>query len=98
MGEEELARVRAQVVAGQVYQLDSMFSQAMQIGALDNAGLPPDSVQTQVRRLQEVTAAQVQDVARRYFVDDNLTVAVLDPQPVPARPGARAGAPAGEPE
>jgi zinc protease len=96
VGEDEMARVRAQVVAGQVYQLDSMFSQAMQIGALDNAGLPPDSVQTQARRLQEVTAAQVQDVVRRYLGDDNLTVAVLDPQPVPARPGARAGAPAGE--
>ncbi len=98
VGEDEMARVRAQVVAGQVYQLDSMFSQAMQIGALDNAGLPPDSAQTQARRLQEVTAAQVQDVVRRYFVDDNLTVAVLEPQPVPARPGARAGTSAGESE
>lgn len=98
VGEDELARVRAQVVAGQVYQLDSMFNQAMQIGGLDNAGLPPDSVQIQVKRLQEVTAAQVQEVVRRYFVDDNLTVAVLDPQPVPTRPKARAGALPGEPE
>jgi zinc protease len=98
VGEDELARVRAQVVAGQVYQLDSMFSQAMQIGVLDSAGLPPGSVQAQVRRLQEVTAAQVQDVVRRYFVDDNLTVAVLDPQPVPARTGSPAGPAAGEPE
>ena len=98
VGEDELARVRAQVVAGQVYQLDSMFSQAMQIGALDNAGLPPDSVRTQARRLQEVTAAQVQDVVRRYFVDDNLTVAVLDPQPVPARTGSAPRGAAGEPE
>jgi len=91
--DDELARVRAGVVANQVYQLDSMFSQAMQIGALDNAGLPPGSVQTQVRRLQEVTPADVQQVVRRYLVDDSLTVAVLDPQRVP---GHRA--PAGESE
>jgi zinc protease len=30
--------------------------------------------------LQEVSAAQVREVARKYLVDDNLTVAVLDPQ------------------
>jgi zinc protease len=32
-------------------------------------------------KLQAVTAKQVQDVAREIFNDDNLTVAVLDPQP-----------------
>ena len=98
MGEDELKRVRAQVVAGQIYQLDSMFGQAMQIGALDNAGLPPDSVQAQAKRLQEVTAAQVQEVARRYFVDDNLTVAVLDPQPIPDAARTRTRVTPGETE
>jgi len=98
VGEDELKRVRAQVVAGQIYQLDSMFGQAMQIGALDNAGLPPDSAQAQARRLQEVTAAQVQDVARRYFADDNLTVAVLDPQPIPETSRPRTRVPSGETE
>src|SRR5208283_81479 len=33
---EELRRVKAQVRAGLVFDLDSMFSQARQIGALDN--------------------------------------------------------------
>jgi zinc protease len=83
--EDELRRVKAQVRAGQVYDLDSMFSQARQIGALDNAGLPSDSLDLLVRRLTEVTSAQVQAVARKYLVDDNLTVAVLDPQPMAAR-------------
>jgi zinc protease len=83
--EEELKRVKAQVVAAQVFQRDSMFNQAMQMGALDNAGLPYDSADLQARRLQEVTAAQVQEVAKKYFGDDQLTVAVLDPQPLPGR-------------
>jgi zinc protease len=76
----ELRRVKAQVLANQVFQLDSMFGQAMQLGVLDNAGLPPDSFALQARKLQEVTAAQVQEVARRFLVDDGLTVAVLEPE------------------
>ncbi|HTO42833.1 MAG TPA: pitrilysin family protein [Burkholderiales bacterium] len=85
VSEEELRRVSAQVTAGQVFELDSMFSQARQIGALDNAGLPVDSLDLQARKLKEVTAAQVQEVARKYLVDDNLTLAVLDPQPMAGR-------------
>ncbi len=45
VSEDELRRVKAQVRAGQVFDLDSMFSQARQIGALDNAGLPFDSLE-----------------------------------------------------
>jgi zinc protease len=32
-----------------------------------------------------VTAAQVREVAGRYLVDESLTVAVLDPQPLNGR-------------
>ncbi len=85
VSEEELRRVKAQVRAGLIFELDSMFSQARQIGALDNAGLPFDSLDLLARKLTEVTAAQVQAVARKYLVDDNLTLAVLDPQPMAAR-------------
>lgn len=80
VSEAELRRVKAQVIAGQVFQRDSMFAQAMQIGVLHTSGLPYDSADTQARRLREVTPEQVREVARRYLVDDSLTVAVLDPQ------------------
>lgn len=85
VSDEELARVKAQVNAYQVFQLDSMFAQARLIGALDNAGLPYDSTELQARKLKEVTSAQVQEVARTLLVDDNLTVSVLDPQPLAGR-------------
>ena len=78
---EELARTRAQAIASQVFQQDSMLGRAMQIGTLNNAGLPPDSVEIQVRKLQEVTAEQVQAVARKFFGVDTMTVAVLEPLP-----------------
>ena len=82
VSEEELTRVKAQVIAGEVFQRDSMFYQAMQIGSLETAGLPHRSLDVQIEKLKAVTAAQVQEVARRYFRDDVLTVAVLDPQPL----------------
>jgi zinc protease len=83
--EDELKRTMAQAVAAQVFERDSMFGQAMRIGLLENAGLPPDSDDLQLRKLQEITAEQVQAVARKYFTDENLTVAVLQPQPLPSK-------------
>lgn len=80
--EEELQRVKAQVIAAQVYQRDSMFYQAMLIGEVETAGLPLNTLETRLEKLKAVTAGQVQEVARKYLVDDRLTVAVLDPQPL----------------
>ena len=85
VSEEELARVKAQVTAYQIFQLDSMFSQARLIGMLENAGLPYDSLDLQAQKLKQVTSAQVQEVARTVLIDDNLTVSVLNPQPVGER-------------
>ncbi|MDP2879327.1 MAG: pitrilysin family protein [Sulfuricella sp.] len=79
---EELQRVKAQVIAAQVYQRDSMFYQAMLIGEVETAGLPLNTLETRLEKLKAVTAGQVQEVARKYLVDDRLTVAVLDPQPL----------------
>lgn len=91
--EEELARVKAQVVAAHVFQRDSMFAEAMQIGQLESIGLSHRDVDAMLSRLQAVTAEQVRDVARKYLKDESLTVAVLDPQPLEDK--APAPAPAG---
>ena len=85
VSEEELKRVKAQVSAAQVFQRDSMFYQGMQIGMLEMAGIPHHTADLQLERLRAVTAAEVQAVARKYFTDDRLTVATLDPQPLSAR-------------
>ena len=83
---EELNRAKAQLVAGQIYKLDSMFAQAMEIGQLEAVGLPYTSGERIIERLKAVTAEQVQDVARRYFSDDTLTVGILEPQPMSSAP------------
>jgi zinc protease len=82
VSEEELKRVKVQVTAGEVYKRDSVFYQAMQIGQLESIGLGYKAIPVMFQKLQEVTAQQVQDVAREIFQDDNLSIAVLDPQPI----------------
>lgn len=78
---QELARVKAQVVSGDVYERDSMFYQAMILGILETVGLPWRLADEYVARIQEISAEQVKHVADKYFRDDGLTVAVLEPQP-----------------
>ena len=80
--EAELARVKVQLVASQIYKRDSMMAQAMEIGGLEAAGFHWRDIDRMLENLKAVTAEQVQAVARKYFNDDVLTVAVLDPQPI----------------
>lgn len=87
VSESELARVKTQWVASEVYKLDSVFNQARELGSYWAQGQPLDAGERTIARLRAVTAAQVQSVAARYFGDDQLTVATLLPQPVqPNRP------------
>jgi zinc protease len=79
---EELQRVQAQVVASKVYELDSVFYQAMQIGMLETIGLDWSLIDKYVQRMRAVTPEQVQAVARKYLKDESLTVAVLKPLPM----------------
>ena len=86
VSEQELKRAKAQLVAGQVYKLDSMFGQAMEIGQTESAGISYRKIDRMLEKLQQVTAAQVQAVAKKYFIDDTLTVGVLEPQPLDGKP------------
>ena len=88
---EELQRVKTQVTAGEVYKLDSLFYQAMQIGQMESIGLGRHAIPLMLERLQAVTAEQVRQVAEEFLQDDNLTVATLDPQPLSGKPKAPQG-------
>lgn len=80
--QEELNRVKAAVIAADVYQRDSMFYQAMQIGQLETMGYPWQLIKTYPEQLKNVTSEQVQAVAKKYLVKDNMTLVTLDPQPI----------------
>lgn len=94
VSEAELKRAKAQLIAAQIYKLDSVFGQAMEIGMMEVLGFSHKDIAALQARLEQVTAEQVQAVAQRYFGDDSLTVGLLEPQPVdgqPRRPAAPAG-------
>jgi zinc protease len=82
VAEDELKRIKAQVIAARVYERDSMFFQARQIGSLESSGYSHRDIDVMTQKLRAVTADQVREVARKYLIDDALTVAYLDPQPV----------------
>jgi len=96
VSEDELARVKAQLVASQTYKLDSMFAQAMEIGQLESAGIAHQQGQRMIEKLETVSAEQVKEVARMYFRDEQLTVGELDPQPLPKTPRVHLATPSHE--
>jgi zinc protease len=90
--EEELKRLKAQTIASRVYERDSMMFQARQIGSMEVIGFSHKVIDVMTEKFKAVTAEQVREVAKKYLIDDALTVAYLDPQPVgdkkPAAPPA----------
>jgi len=88
---EELARVKTQIAAAYVFQKDSVSSQAFSYGsheALYSWRYPT----TYVAEIRQVTAEDVQRVARKYLVADNSTTAIFEPT-APAGGEARGAAP-----
>ncbi|MFG0585945.1 M16 family metallopeptidase [Pseudomonas sp. zjy_9] len=76
----ELARVRAQVIAGLVYERDSITSQATSIGQLETVGLSWKLIDQELAELEAVTPADIQQAARTFFVRDRLSVAHVLPE------------------
>jgi zinc protease len=79
---DELQRIKAQVLAKAVYERDSNFYQAMQLGMLETVGLGWKVVDQYVEKVNQVTAEQVREVAQKYLLEDKLSVAYLEPLPI----------------
>jgi zinc protease len=90
---QEMERVRNQLIAQKVYELDSLFYQAMVLGQLETVGLGWELADTYVDELAAITPEQVRAVARKYLIPGKLTVGVLDPQPMDDAQTARAPIP-----
>lgn len=86
--DSELKRIQTRLLANQVYKRDSIFGQAMEIGGFEMAGFSWKDLDTVQDRMQQITSAQVQAVAKKYLIDSTLTIAILDPQ---ARQSAKVG-------
>ena len=77
---EELARVRAQVIAGLVYERDSITSQATTIGQLETVGLSWQLMDGELAELSAVTPSDIQQAAQTYFTRERLSVAHILPE------------------
>jgi zinc protease len=88
VGDEELQRAKNQIEAAFVFRQDSVYQRAATLGRhelvagwrLADEFLP---------RIRAVTAADLQRVARQYFVRDHQTTAILIPVPPAAAPSGR---------
>jgi zinc protease len=76
----ELERIKTQVVADSVFELDSMQHQAIVIGSLESVGLDWRIKDSYVKSIQAVTSEQVRAVAEKYLTQEALTVAYLLPE------------------
>jgi zinc protease len=89
--ESELKRIKVRILSEQIYKRDSIFGQAMEIGGTEMAGFSWRDIDFMLERMQSITPEQVQTVAKKYLVNDHLTIAVLDPQA--RKSGAEGGKP-----
>jgi len=87
IAEEELQRAKNQIEAAFVFRQDSTYERAATLGRNELVGgwrLRDDYLP----KIRAVTAAELQDAARRYFVPEHQTIAIL----VPVAPAASAPA------
>jgi len=85
--DEELERARNQIEASFIWQQDSVFSRASDLGRFEMLG-SWRLLDAFLPRLRTVTAADLQRVARRYFPVDRKNVSILLPAE-PDTPGSR---------
>ncbi|MFA9461398.1 M16 family metallopeptidase [Thiohalorhabdus sp. Cl-TMA] len=77
---DELERVKRQIEAAEVFQRDSVFYQAMQIGKLETIGYGHEYLNTYLDRIRAVTPEQVRAVARKYLQPNRRTIVRLHPE------------------
>jgi zinc protease len=80
VSESELTRIKAQVTAAKVFELDSVFYQAMKIGQLETVGLNHQTLDHYADEIARITPEQIREVAKTYLSDKGLTVAWLIPE------------------
>jgi zinc protease len=79
VGEQELNRIKNQIIAQKTFEKDSIFSQAMELGLLETIGVGWHRSEEYNQAIKAITAEQIQQTAQHYFQEDNRTEAELKP-------------------
>jgi zinc protease len=80
VSQDELNRVKAQLIASRIYQNDSLLKQAFDLGQPEMVGLSWESSKQFAEKVQLVTPEDIRAAAKKYFTKNRLTVAELVPQ------------------
>src|SRR5437773_2174599 len=67
----ELEKAKNQIVTSELRQRETNLGKSLAVGSAAVLLSDPNKVNTELERLQAVTAADVQRVAKQYFTDDN---------------------------
>jgi zinc protease len=84
VSKQELERIKAQMTADKIYSKDSISYQASEIGSAETVGVTWKEADQFLQRIEAVTAQQVQTVAKKYLIEDRLTITKLNPLPMTA--------------
>ena len=80
ISDEALERARSQLLADHLFELDSVFYQAMQIGMLESTGAGWETLDAFEQNIRALTAEDLQAAAQRYLRAEQLTVGVMLPE------------------
>jgi zinc protease len=86
---KELERVKMQLRASHIRELQGSLSRARQLGQYEIADGDPDLINTELDRMLAVTPEQIQAAAKQYLTPDRRAVMVI--QPAPASASAKEG-------
>ncbi|WP_367106974.1 M16 family metallopeptidase [uncultured Psychrobacter sp.] len=76
---DEISRAKTNTVTGLVYAQDSMAGQARIIGSLQSIGLDDRLLAALPSKLDDISAADIQNASKEYLVKDNLTAMYIVP-------------------
>ncbi len=83
----DLDRAKTQLRAVIIKQIESSLSRAQQLGQYEIADGDASLINTELDRILNVSAAQIQAAAKKYLTADKRTVLSVQPAPAPAKGG-----------
>jgi predicted Zn-dependent peptidase len=75
--EQELELQRQYNIGNYLLSLENTGRTAQRVQDIDLYGLPPDFYKTYARRMEAVTAASTQELARKFLSTENVAITVI---------------------
>lgn len=76
---EKIAIAKTQIIMAERYEKEQALDRAYNVGSISSIGLSMHDYEIFIQQLQQVTAAQIQQVAKKYFNINHATISYLEP-------------------